>query len=292
MPIPLAVSTSNLASYTLDGLNIISILVVVALGLGVILGLMGVINLAHGAFLAVGAYATYAVVHAGVSFWVALAAAPLVGAIIGLGVERSMIQFLYRRPLDTVLATWGLALIVQQLLQVIFGTSPKGLNPPLAGQAHLFGISYPSYRLFTIGASLALSVLAFAWLYRTAFGLRIRAIIQDREIAGAVGIDIKRVNALAFALGTAFAAFAGGLLAGQTGLTPDMGLPYLAPAFLVVLVGGQGSMVGLVAAAAVLGVAQEAFNQAITPVVSQAVTLGIAVCLARARPAGIFGAAR
>ncbi|MBB5874497.1 branched-chain amino acid transport system permease protein/urea transport system permease protein [Allocatelliglobosispora scoriae] len=276
----------------LNALHLIGLLVVVALGLGITLGVMGVISLAHLAFIAIGAYTTYAVMEAGGSFWLALLAAPAAGMAIGVATERSVIRFLYQRPLDTVLATWGVGLILLQTLELVFGSRSKPVDAPLSGQIRLLGTSYPQYRAFTIVAAVAVSALALWWLYRTTFGLQIRAIISDREIAPAIGINTARVNTLAFGIGSAFAAFAGVLLAGQTNVTPWIGLPYLVPALLVVLIGGQGSIPGLLAAAAILGVSQQFFTEALTPVTANAIVLALAVVLARLRPAGLLGSAR
>src|SRR5436190_2171404 len=179
----------------LNALTLISILMLVALGLAIIFGLMNVINLAHGEFVTIGAYTLALVQSLNGSWWLALALAPLVGAAVGLLVERMMIRHLYTRPLATILATWGLSLVLQQLLQLVFGAAPQRVDGPLPGSAFIFGVAYPAYRLLLIAAALAIMAACVAVFRWTRFGLDLRAVIQNRDMAEALGINTQRVYA-------------------------------------------------------------------------------------------------
>ena len=271
----------------LNALTLISILMLVGLGLAIIFGLMNVINLAHGEFVTIGAYTLALVQSFTGSYWLALALAPLVGAATGLTTERLMIRHLYTRPVATILATWGLSLVLQQLLQLSFGAAPQRVEGPLGATALVFGVPYPAYRLLLIGAALAIVAGCFAVFRWTRFGLDLRAVIQDRDMAEALGIDTRRVYAAAFAAGAALAAVAGVLIAPLTVVIAQMGVNYLARSFFVVIVGGAGSIAGVAAGSAVVGGVETILNYRIPVTVSQALVLVLAIVIVRFRPRGL-----
>jgi urea ABC transporter permease protein UrtB len=272
----------------LNALTLISILMLVGLGLAIIFGLMNVVNLAHGEFVTVGAYTLALVQSLGGSYWLALALAPLVGAAAGLIIERGIIRHLYTRPLATILATWGLSLALQQLLQIAFGAAPQRVVGPLGGSVSILGAPYPAYRLLLISFALAIVVGCVVAFHRTRFGLDLRSVIQDRDMAEALGIDTSRVYALAFAAGAALAAIAGVLIAPLTVVIAQMGVNYLARSFFVVIVGGAGSIAGVGAGSAVIGGAETLLNYELPVTVSQALVLVLAIVIVRFRPKGLL----
>ncbi len=280
----------NLVSLLLNGLTLATILMIVALGLAIIFGLMNVINLAHGEFVTIGAYTLALVQALGGSYWLALLLAPIVGGLLGLALERTLIRFLYRRPISAILATWGLSLVIQQLIQLAFGAAPRRVDSPIDGSILILGESYPAYRLFLIVvAALVVAACAIGFKY-TRFGLDLRAVIQNRSVAAAMGINTERVYAAAFALGVAMAALAGVLIAPLTVVIAQMGLNYLARSFFVVILGGAGSIGGVAASSVFVGGLETVLNYQIPVTVSQALVLVIAILIIRFRPQGLLPA--
>jgi len=271
----------------LNALTLISILMLIGLGLAIIYGLLGVINLSHGDFVTIGAFSLAVVQGFGGSFWLALVVAPLVGAAIGLAIEQSIIRFLYARPLATIMVTWGLSLIIQQSLQLTFGAAPQKVFSPITESVELFGANYPAYRLAMIAMAASIMTAVYLLIRRTRFGLDLRTVIQNPDMASALGIDTGRVYAIAFSLGTGIAAIAGVLLAPLTAVIAQMGINYLARSFFVVIVGGAGSVPGVVAGSAVVGGAETLFNYVIPATLSQALVLVLAIVLMRLRPSGL-----
>lgn len=276
--------------FVLNALTLISILMMVSLGLAIIFGLMNVINLAHGEFITIGAFTLVAVQAAGGSFWIALIVAPMVGYAVGLVLERVLIARVYADPLHAILVTWGLSLIIQQVIQLVFGAAPQPVMGPFPGSVDLMGASYPAYRLFLIGMSLAILGGTILMFRKTRFGLDLRASIQSAEMASVMGIDPARINARAFALGAALAAVAGVLLAPLTSVTAFMGVNYLARSFFVVLVGGAGSVGGVAAGSGLIGGLETFLSYQIPATVAQALVLILAVVILRFRPKGILPA--
>jgi branched-chain amino acid transport system permease protein/urea transport system permease protein len=194
---------------------------------------------------------------------------------------------LYTRPLDTILATWGISLILQQGLQIVFGSAPQQVVTPIYGSVSLFGVSYPAYRLLLIASALAILGACLFIFRRTRFGLDLRTVIQDRDMAEALGIDTRRIYAIAFSGGAALAAIAGVLIAPLTNVLAQMGANYLARSFFVVIVGGAGSISGIAAGSGVVGGLETILNYQVPATVSQALVLVVAVVLVRFRPRGL-----
>ena len=268
----------------LNAMTLISILMLVGLGLAIIYGLMGVINMSHGDFITIGAFSLALIQSLGGSFWLALVITPLIGAVVGFVIERSIIQFLYKRPLATIMATWGLSLIIQQSLQLLFGAAPQRVFSPITTSVEIFGVTYPAYRLVMIALAIAIMVAAYLVVRKTRFGLDLRTVIQNPEMADAIGIDTKKVFAIAFSIGTGLAAVAGVLLAPLTAVIAQMGINYLARSFFVVIVGGAGSVPGVVAGSALVGGAETLFNYVIPATLAQAFVLVLAIVIVRFRP--------
>jgi branched-chain amino acid transport system permease protein/urea transport system permease protein len=202
--------------------------------------------------------------------------------------ERGIVQWLYTRPLATILATWGVSLILQQLLQLIFGSGPQQASGPIEGAVRILGTPYPAYRLLLIAFAVAIVGVIIFVFRRTRFGLDLRTVIQDRDMAEALGINTGRVYAIAFSAGAALAAIAGVLIAPLTKVIALMGANYLAPSFFVVIVGGAGSVAGVAAGSTVVGGLETILNYQLPVTMSQALVLIVAVVIVRFRPRGLI----
>ena len=232
----------------LDVLNGAASLVLLCLGLAIIFGMMKIINLAHGEFVMLGAYATVISANAGVNIWIAmLIVAPVFVGLVGIIVERCLIRFLYGRLVDTMLATWGLSLFIVGLVTTIYGNTIKGVPTPLGG----FSIGeYKSsyYTLFLVAVALIMLALIFGMLRYTRFGLVSRATMQNPGMAAALGVNPSRVYMTTFGIGAAITGLAGGVLAPVSGVVPTMGAAYVAKAFITVVGGGSAILAGTASA--------------------------------------------
>ena len=278
---------TNLVPVVFNSLTLISILMLVGLGLAIIFGLMNVINLAHGEFVTIGAYTLALVQSLGGNYWLALALAPLVGGAAGLIVERLIVRHLYTRPLATILATWGLSLVIRQTLQLTFGAARQRVDIPISELVTILGHPYPGYRLMLISVAFCLVAGCYAVFRWTRFGLDLRTVIQNRDMADALGINTARVYAIAFAAGAGLAAIAGVLIAPITVVIAQMGVNYLARSFFVVIVGGAGSIAGVGAGSVVVGGVETLLNYQVPATVSQALVLVLAIVIVRFRPQGL-----
>jgi urea ABC transporter permease protein UrtB len=266
----------------------IAVLVIVSIGLAVVFGMMGIINLAHGEFLMLGAYTTLVAVRAGLSLWLAMVLAAAAVGVFGLVVERVLIRHLYGRLADSMLATWGLSLIMAQAMVLIFGPSTQGIATP-AGSVQIGSYSVSYYSLVLVGAALALLAIVFWVFTRTRYGVMARAATQVPEMAAAVGINSDLINAGTFAFGSALAGAAGALLAPLVGVMPTMGQAYIARAFMTVIVGGPGVLSGTAAASVLLGGAENVVSYLSTPFFGQGALLVLAIVLLRVFPTGLSG---
>ncbi|MFC6487951.1 ABC transporter permease subunit [Nitratireductor sp. GCM10026969] len=227
-------------------------LVLAACGLAIIFGMMGVINLAHGEFIMCGAYVTVAAARVGIPLPVAVVSGAVVSGLVGMLVERIVVRPLYRRPLDTIVATWGVSLIATQGTLILLGSTMAGIGTPF-GSIDVGGYSYSVYRLVLIAAAIAVLVGLYLVFNATRFGIIARATIQVPHMAEALGVNTGRVYGITFGLGTALAGLAGGLYAPTMTLVPTMGSTFLMEAFVTVVVGGADVFLGTAPAAVVLG---------------------------------------
>jgi branched-chain amino acid transport system permease protein len=266
----------------------IAVLVIVSIGLAVVFGMMGIINLAHGEFLMLGAYTTLVGVRAGLYLWLAMVLAAATVGVFGLIVERLLIRHLYGRLADSMLATWGLSLIMAQGIVLIFGPSTQGIATP-TGSLQIGSYSVAYYSLVLVGAAVALLAIVFWVFTRTRYGVMARAATQVPEMAAAVGINSDRVNAGTFAFGSALAGAAGALLAPLVGVMPTMGQAYIARAFMTVIVGGPGVLSGTAAASMLLGGVENVVSYLSTPFFGQGALLVLAIVLLRVLPTGLSG---
>ncbi len=282
-----------LFSQLFAGLSLGSVLLLAALGLALTFGQMGVINMAHGEFMMAGAYTAYVVQRvfddAGLSLLVSLPLGFLVGGLMGLLLEISLISRMYRRPLDTLLVTWGVALVLQQLARDIFGAPNVGVAAPtwLSGPVTVLGLTMPISRLFIIALA-GVSVTALALVLKlTPLGRRIRAVVQNRDLAETSGISTKATDRLTFFIGSGVAGVAGVALTllGQVG--PTLGQGYIVDAFLVVVAGGIGQIKGTVIAALSLGIMQSFFQYSTTASVAKVLIFVAVVAFLQVRPQGL-----
>lgn len=266
-----------------------SVLIIAALGLGITFGMMGVINLAHGALITVGAYTAFAITNAGLSLWVAFIIAPVVVALVGLIMEISVISRLYDRPLDTLLATWGFALVIQEVIKVIFGTSARSVPNPYSDPVVVLGSSLPKYRLFLTGLSIGVILVTYIGFQYTSFGLRSRAVIQDDQMANMLGTNVNRVYRATFMIGAALAGLAGAAVAPIVGVDPRTGIGYLVQSFFVVIVGGTGQLLaGTLSGSGLIGGSAALLSFESSQTFAQTIVFVFAIIVIRLRPQGIF----
>jgi len=263
-------------------------LVLSACGLAVIFGMMGVINLAHGEFIMCGAYVTVSAAHAGLPLPVAILIGSLVAAMVGALVELVVIRHLYDRPLDTIVATWGLSLIFTQGTLILLGSTMAGIGTPF-GSFQVGGYSYSAYRLMLFAAAIVVLVALYALFNWTRFGVMARATIQVPHMAAALGIDTRRVYSLTFALGAGLAGLAGGLYAPTMTLVPTMGTTFIMEAFVTVVVGGADVFLGTAPAAALLAVVKATLTSWYGQLFGQIGLLVAVIVVIRVLPRGISG---
>jgi urea transport system permease protein len=285
-----------------SGISLFTILVLMAVGLAIIFGLMGVINMAHGELMALGAYVTYltAIVFEkympsllGVYLFFAIAFAFLVTFAFGWILERGFIRFLYNRPLDTLLATWGLSLVLQQTYRSVFGA--QEVSVPMTAWLEgawepVTGIQLPLNRLFIIGLTAIVSVVLYLALYKTRWGLRIRAVTQNRTMSGAAGINTDKVDATTFAVGSGLAGIAGSMFTMLGSTNPLTGQLYIVDSFIVVVFGGVQSLLGTFVSALVISQAQTTLEFILSGSMARVSILLMVIVALYFRPNGLFAA--
>jgi len=309
------------------GLSLGSILLVVALGLAITFGLMGIINMAHGEMIAVGAYACYVVQNlygSGFGFsitipvgfggkvfsfglhlpglnatgWfyesyflVALPLSFITAALVGILIERAVIRFLYRRPLESLLATWGISLVMQQCFRMVFGANNVQVNSPswLLGHFSINDVSFGYNRVFVVGFAVVIVVATWLLLTKTPLGLLIRAVMQNRSMASCLGVRTNRINMLTFAFGCGLAGLAGAFLSQIGNVGPSLGQTYIVDSFMTVVLGGVGSIVGTVYSAFGIGTVDQVLQQTTgSPVTGKIIVLIAIIAFLQWKPGGLF----
>ncbi|WP_312405821.1 urea ABC transporter permease subunit UrtB [Pseudomonas rhodesiae] len=283
-----------------SGMSLGSILLLAALGLAITFGLLGVINMAHGEMLMLGAYSTYVVqllmqryVPAAIEFYplIALPVAFFVTAAIGMALERTVIRHLYGRPLETLLATWGISLMLIQLVRLVFGAQNVEVSNPawLSGGIQVLpNLVLPYNRIVIIAFALCVVVLTWLLLNKTRLGLNVRAVTQNRNMAACCGVPTGRVDMLAFGLGSGIAGLGGVALSQIGNVGPDLGQSYIIDSFLVVVLGGVGQLAGSVMAAFGLGIANKILEPQIGAVLGKILILALIILFIQKRPQGLF----
>jgi len=321
------ISFVNFIGTIFHGLSLGSILLVVALGLAITFGLMGIINMAHGEMIAVGAYTCYVVqnifgtgfgftitlpfsfggkmIHFGLHlpglnatgwtyesyFLVAIPLSFLMAALAGLLIERTVIRFLYRRPLESLLATWGISLVMQQLFRMVFGANNVQVNSPswLLGHFSINDVTFDYNRVFVIAFAIVIVIGTWLLLTKTPLGLLIRAVMQNRAMASSLGVRTARVNMMTFAFGSGLAGLAGAFLSQIGNVGPSLGQTYIVDSFMTVVLGGVGSIVGTVCSAFGIGTADEVLQQTTgSPVTGKIVVLMAIILFLQWKPGGLF----
>jgi branched-chain amino acid transport system permease protein/urea transport system permease protein len=276
----------------LDAANFMLALLLVTLGLVILFGLMNVINMAHGELFLLGAYAVVLVQRYGGGFWLALALAPLALAAIGLLIEEVVIRHVYHRFIDTILATWGLSISLKQAVIIVFGPTAQQVQNPLPQTVEILGTSYPVYRLFIMAVAVVVAAGTFLLFYRTGLGLMARAVIANRPMASSLGLNTRRMDRMTFAFGAALAGLAGAVMAPLMSVDPQMGVGFLIPAFLSILVGGTGGLLGTLLGTTLIAGAGTVVSSIWTQITAQIVVFALAIVVIRLFPQGLTGARR
>jgi urea transport system permease protein len=295
-----SLALSNAIAEGFTGVSLGSILLLAALGLAITYGLMGVINMAHGELIMIGAYATWLVQSffknslPGLFDWYLLAAVPvafMASALVGAVMERTVIRFLYGRPLETLLATWGISLVLMQSVRTVFGAQNVGVENPswMSGSLLLMGnLSLPWNRIIIVGFAVAVLVGVSLLIGKTRLGLFVRGVTQNRPIASCMGVNTARIDTYAFALGSGIAGLAGCALSQIGNVGPDLGQNYIVDSFMVVVLGGVGQLAGTVYAALGLGILNKFLEGWAGAVLAKIAVLIFIIVFIQKRPQGIF----
>ena len=279
----------NIITLALNGLVWGLIIALFAIGLSLVLGLMDVINMAHGSLYMAGAVIGWYLVEYLDSFWLTMFAVFVIVGVIGIVIERLFLRKVEDNSINTIIVTFAIAIIIEQIALMTFGNSPSSISKPVEGGFAFFGIMYPYFRLFVAALSTVMLFCLFLFLSKTKYGLWIRAAKQNRMITPAMGIPIRRVYMLTFGLGAAFSGLGGLLSAPICGVKYLMGVDVLVLAFIVVIVGGLGSLKGTVLASIALGEIEGLSSIFITPTQAKVLYLLIMITILVVRPSGLLG---
>lgn len=279
-------------SWLLHALNLayaLATLGLTTLGLAVVFGLLGVMNMAHGEFVMLGAYAVVTVQSWGWPIATAMPLAMLVCGVLGYAVERWLIRPLYARPFDTLLATWGLAMVMRKTVEAVYGRGYRNIESTLGAPVSLGGVQYPGYRLALIALALVLMIALALWYRRSTMGLRVRAMTGNPVLAQALGIDTRRLASQTFVIGVVLAGAAGVLLAPLVRIEPGIGVNYLLDSFFVLVVGGLGTLGGFGGGVGVIGGTQSVVSSLLGQTSGYAVVLVLSILFLWLKPNGLFG---
>ncbi|MBA4035798.1 MAG: branched-chain amino acid ABC transporter permease [Bradyrhizobium sp.] len=267
-----------------------AIVVLVVLGLGIIASMMGIFNFAQGEFVLLGAYVTYLVYSAGLPVWLGMLAAPFVVGALGFVLERTIVRRFYAAPIVAMLGTYALGLIIREIVRGLIGGLYLSVPEPLGGSVNIGTMHFSTWRLVIILITALVMVGSYLLLSRTAFGLRIRASLENPALARASGISTNAIYGATFAFGAALAGLAGALIVPVFSLFADLGLRFLIQGFVAVMVGGVGSFAGPVAGAGVIGTLAAALPWVIQPVIADVMVFVLAIIFIKFRPQGLISA--
>lgn len=270
----------------LDVLTTAALLFIVTAGLMVIFGVMKIVNFAHGALLTMGAYASFIVTQLKLDPWFGMPLSLAVGVAVGMLVEAAIVRPLYKRPLDAILATWGLGIVIGQLIVMGFGREVQFVEAPVNGALSVAGTAYSAYRLLLVPIAIVLCAALSALLNGTRFGVKTRAVIMNEDLARGLGIHSGRIRFITFSLGAALGSLAGMLITPLSSVDPNMGLPYLVNAFMLVMVSGY-SMLGLLLTCLVFGACQVLVSTFVSPVLGGLTIAVLAALTLRVFPKGL-----
>jgi branched-chain amino acid transport system permease protein len=280
---------SNLAIAVLNAVVWGMIMALIALGLNMIFGLLHIINMAHGALYMLGAVVAWYLIEVTGNFWIALVVAPLCVGIVGIAMERGLLRKIEDKPITTIICTFGIMLALQQLVLMIFGGSPRRIAAPIPYRFPLFQLQYPLMRVVIAAISALMMAGLWFFLRKTKYGLWMRAVVQDREMAVALGIPVNKVYMWTFVLGSALAAFSGVLAAPIVSVEFMMGREVLIMAFIIVIVGGMGNLEGSVIAAIMISLIQGIGSLFVAPSIATVFALAFMIIVLLIRPQGLFG---
>jgi branched-chain amino acid transport system permease protein len=269
-----------------------AIIVLVVLGLGVIASMMGIFNFAHGEFVLLGAFTTYLVYKQGLPVWLGMLAAPIVLGAIGLVLERTVIRRFYAAPIVAMLGTYALGLVIRETVRGLIGGLYLSIPEPVVGSYVVGGVQLSKWRLIIIVITALVMTASYLLLTRTAFGLRVRASLENPALARASGISTDTIYAVTFAFGAALAGLAGALVVPIFSLFADLGIRFLIQGFLAVMLGGVGTFEGPVAGAGLIGTLSAALPWAVSPVLADVLVFVIAIVIVKLRPGGLINARR
>ena len=275
-------------TYGLNYLYITAILGLVVLGLAVVFGLLGVMNMAHGEFVMLGAYSAVVVQAAGLPLLLSIPLAIVAAAATGALIEWLVIRHLYRRPFDTFLATWGLAILLREAIEALFGREYRSVDQLLPGTVDLGGIGYPAYRLVLLGFVIVLFACLMLWYRRSNTGARIKAMVSNPPLAAAVGINTVRLARWTFVFGVSTAGLAGALLAPLVRVEPYMGLDYLLSSFFILVVGGLGTLEGMLLGSAVISGTDTVMSAVFDKTAGYISVLAVSILFLWLRPHGLY----
>jgi len=284
-------------SQLFNGLSLSSILLLIALGLSITFGIMGVINFAHGEFLMIGAYTAYVMQRlssgnqAGIYFLLSLPVAFGVAFFLGMVVERFLIRFLYGRPYESILATWGLSLILQQGARSIFGANNVEVTAPhwLQGGIQLLaGFQLPYSRIFILSLAVLTIIGMYCYVNYSSSGRRMRAVMQNRDMSACMGIKTRKVDSFTFAIGSGIAGVAGCAVSLLGSIGPSTGQNYIVDAFMVVVLGGIGSLSGTMAGALMIGLTNPLFEYVTTSSMGKVIVFSLVIIFLQRKPSGLF----
>ncbi|MDM5303568.1 urea ABC transporter permease subunit UrtB [Bacillus subtilis] len=282
-----------------NGISLGSILILIAIGLAVTFGLMNIINMAHGELIMAGAYTTYVVQQLFISylpaslfsyyFLIAIIMAFAVAALIGIVIEKVIVRRLYDRPLDSLLATWGVSLILQQAARSIFGAPNVAVKSPewLTGGVTLFSVTFPYKRLFILALVLLTLTLLGFYLFKTSAGRRMQAVTLNRSMASCLGVSVRKTDTLAFALGSGLAGIAGSSLTLLGSIGPTLGSSYLVDAFMIVILGGIGKLKGTIIGAVAVGLLSTFVEYSTSATIAKVVVFAFIILFLQWRPSGL-----
>ncbi|USP95110.1 urea ABC transporter permease subunit UrtB [Bacillus vallismortis] len=282
-----------------NGISLGSILILIAIGLAVTFGLMNIINMAHGELIMAGAYTTYVVQQLFISylpaslfsyyFLIAIIMAFAVAALIGIVIEKVIVRRLYDRPLDSLLATWGVSLILQQAARSIFGAPNVAVKSPewLTGGVTLFSVTFPYKRMFILALVLFTLTLLGFYLFKTSAGRRMQAVTLNRSMASCLGVSVRKTDTLAFALGSGLAGIAGSSLTLLGSIGPTLGSSYLVDAFMIVILGGSGKLKGTIIGAVAVGLLSTFVEYSTSATIAKVVVFAFIILFLQWRPSGL-----
>jgi urea transport system permease protein len=276
-------------SIAIDAALITFLFALAALGLAIVFGLIGVINMGHGAMLTLGAYLTWFTTSAGIPFVAAVILAALGVALVGLALEHLVIRHFYEQPFETLLLTWGFFLITTEVIKIVFGTDLRTVENPLPGAIHMGPMVLPAYRSVVAFISLAVLVTLAVTLFKSSLGIKIRALVQNAEMASLLGLNVRLTYKVVFVSGSFFAGLAGALISPMLSVDPYIGNVFLVRSFFIVIVGGIGQILaGTLIGSFLIGGSETLFALISGQVIAQTIVFALAIIVLRFRPEGVL----